>query len=152
MGVNTNAILTKGTTITQIEKAISTKYTEVKVEAVTSDFMYITFKDGADQRQLTVSFINSCEKDDGIAGVWVSLGMWNNSIEIIKYLCETFGGYIDENDSDNEGFYSINYTFYSKGKEFTEFDEFKHKVIEKVGYNKLKTVMSLCKEYAKMLK
>lgn len=33
MGVNTNAIIRKGTTIEQIEKAISNKYTEVEVIA-----------------------------------------------------------------------------------------------------------------------
>ena len=148
MGVDTKAILRKGTTIEQIEKAISDKYTEVEVRAAMPDFMYVTFKDGEDQRQLAVSFTNSCERDNGIAGVWISLGMWGNSVEIARYLCETFGGYLDENDCDDEGFYPINFHLYSQGNEFTKLDEFRHKVIKEVGYDKLKSVMKLLDEYS----
>ncbi len=148
MGVDTKAILRKGTTIEQIEKAISDKYTEVEVRATMPDFMYVTFKDGADQRQLAVSFTNSCERDDNIAGVWTSLGKWGNSVEIARCLCETFGGYIDENDCDDEGFYPINFHLYSQGNEFTKLDEFRHKVIKEVGFDKLKSVMKLLDEYS----
>lgn len=151
MGVSTIAILRKGTTIEQIEQAISDKYTEVEVMANMPDFMYVTFKDRADQRHIAVSFSNSCERDDGIAGVWVSLGRWGNSVEIARYLCETFGGYLDEDDCDNEGFYPINFHLYSQGTEFTKLDEFRHKVIKEVGYDKLKVVMSLFDEYSDML-
>jgi hypothetical protein len=147
MGVDTRAILRKGTTIEQIEKAISEKYTEVQVRATMPDFMYVSFKDGADQRQLAVSFTDSCERDDGIAGVWVSIGMWGNSVEIVRYLCETFGGYIDENDCDDEGFYPINYHLYSQGTEFTKLDELRHKIIQKIGYDKLQVVLDLFNEY-----
>lgn len=148
MGVDTKAILRKGVTIQEIEKAISDKYTEVKVTSTMPDFMYVTFKDGNDHRQLAVSFSNSCERDNGISGVWTSLGKWNNSVEIAKYLCETFGGYLDEDDCDDEGFYPINYHLYSQGTDFSKLDEFRHKVIQKVGYDNLKVVMSLFDEYS----
>lgn len=147
MGVDTKAIIRKGTTIKQIEKAISEKYAEVQVVARQSDFMQIAFLDGIDQRTLSVSFSNSCERDNGIAGVWTSLGKWGNSVEIARYLCETFGGYLDENDCDDDGFYPINFHLYSQGSEFTELDKFRHKVIKEVGYDKLDTVMSLLNEY-----
>jgi len=148
MGVDTKAILRKGVTIEQIEKAISQKYTDVEVRASSNDFMYIAFKDGNDQRQLAICFSSSCETDNGISGVWTSLGMWGNSIEIARYLCETFGGYLDENDCDEEGFYPINFHLYSQGTEFTKLDEFKHKVIKEVGYDKLTSVMKLLNEYS----
>jgi hypothetical protein len=151
MGVDTKAILRKGTTIEQIEKAISAKYTDVKVHAPEKDFMFIIFKDGEDQRQLAVSFTNSCEREDGIAGVWTSLGMWGNSVEIMKYLCETFGGYLDENDCDDQEYYPINFELYSQGSEFTELDEFRHKVIKEVGYDKLKAVMNLLDQYQQIV-
>lgn len=151
MGVDTKAILRKGVTIEQIEKAISDKYTEVEVRATMPDFMYVTFKDGADQRQLAVSFTNSCERDDNISGVWISLGWWGNSVEILRYLCETFGGYLDENDCDNKGYYPINFHLYSQGAEFTKLDEFRHEVINEVGYDKLNSVMKLLNEYSKII-
>ena len=150
MGVDTKAILRKGTTIEQIEKAISDKYTEVEVRATMPDFMYITFKDETDQRSLTVSFTNSCERDNGIAGVWCSLGMWGNSVEIARYLCETFGGYLDENDCDDEGFYPINFHLYSQGQEFTEMDLFTNKVISVLGYDKLMPALNLFEEFCKI--
>jgi hypothetical protein len=151
MGVDTKAIIRKGTTIEQIEKAISDKYTEVEVKATMPDFMYVTFKDGADQRQLDVSFTNSCERENNIAGVWISLGKWGNSIEIARYLCETFGGYLDESDCDDEGFYPINFHLYSQGNEFTKLDEFRHKVITEVGYDKLNAVIKLLDEYSEVV-
>ena len=152
MGVDTKAILRKGTTIEKIEKAISEKYTNVEVKSTSMlGFIYVIFKDGADQRQLAVSFANSCERDDGIAGVWTSLGKWGNSIEIARYLCETFGGYLDEDDCDDEGYYPTNFHLYSQGTDFTKMDEFRHKVITEVGYDKLNTVMKLLDEYSEVV-
>ncbi len=111
--------------------------------------MWVNFKDGEDHGSLAISFTNSCERENGITGVWTSLGKWGNSVEIAKYLCETFGGYIDENDCDDEGFYPINFELYSQGKEFTKLDEFRHKVIKEFGYDKLKVAMELLDEYSK---
>lgn len=147
MGVNTTAILRKGLTIEEIEKAISEKYTDVEVRASSNDFMYVIFKDGADQRQLAISFSNSCERDNGIAGIWISLGMWGNSIDIARYLCETFGGYLDENNCDDEGYYPINFHLYLQGAEFNQLDLFKNKVIQKFGYKHLKDALSLLYEF-----
>jgi len=49
MGVNTTAILRKGLTIEEIEKAISKKYTDVEVTpSSVLNFMYVMFKDGKD--------------------------------------------------------------------------------------------------------
>lgn len=129
MGVDTKAILTKGTTAEQIAKSLSDKYSEVSVESTKmEDFIFISFTDGEDKRRLAVSFSNSCERDYGIAGVWTSLGLWGNSIEIAKYLCETFGGYIDENDCDEHDFYPINIEKYLAGNATTETDSFKQRL------------------------
>lgn len=152
MGVNTIAILRTGTTIEKIVKAISEKYTDVEVKPTsTLDFMYVIFKDGADHRQLAVTFTNTCERDDGIAGVWITLDKCGNSIEIARYLCETFGGYLDENDCDDEGYYPINFHLYVQGSEYTKLDEFRHKVITEVGYDNLKAVMKLLDEYSEVV-
>lgn len=153
MGVNTNAILRKGTTIESIAKAIAEKYSDVDVRASRDkDSMYVLFKDGADHRQIFVSFSDSCERDHNIAGVWVSLGCRGNSVEIATYLCDTFGGYLDENDCDDDGYHPINFDLYSQGVEFTKLDEFRHKVITKLGYNKLDSAMELFNEYIEIKK
>ena len=150
MGVDTKAVLTKGTTIIDIEKKLSEKYTDVSVWGSTvwsknADYMEIYFRDGDHKRKLSVSFKGYI--DDGIEGVSVSLGHWGNAVEILKYLCESFGGYLNENDCDAKGFYPINFHLFSQGTGFTKIDLFKHKVIKEVGYDKLGAVMSLLDEY-----
>jgi hypothetical protein len=147
MGVDTKAIIRKGTTIEQIESAISAKYKDVTVRANNHDFMSMSFVDGKDSRTMHVSFTGSCEQDYSIAGVGLSLGCTGNSVEILKYLCETFGGYLDENDCDDQDFYPINYELYAQGSEFRPLDEFRHKVIKEVGFEKLRPVMALLDEY-----
>lgn len=146
MGVDTIAILTKGVSIEQLVKAIEEKYGNVEVIGRDNAASFV-FLDGLDKRVLFVSFTNSCERDNGIAGVWCSLGCWGNSVCIMRYLCETFGGYLDENDCDDEGFYPINFHLYSQGKEFTKLDEFRHKVITELGYDNLDKAMKLFEEY-----
>ena len=79
-----------------------------------------------------------------------SLGKWGNSVEIARYLCETFGGYLDENDCDDEGFYPINFHLYSQGSELQNLMNLGIKVIKEVGYDKLKVVMSLLDEYSEV--
>lgn len=147
MSVDTKTILRKGTTIEQIKDAIVVKYGNGEIIPSSPNFMYINFEDGKDKRNLAISFSNYCEQDYGIAGVWLSLGMWGNSVEIMKYLCETFGGYLDENDCDDKGFYPINIDLYQLGTDFTKRDLFINKVISKVGYDKLKVTMELLDEY-----
>jgi len=147
MGVDTKAILRKGVTIEQIQEALSNKYGNVEVNSTFEDFMYVSFKDGDDQRDMAVSFNNSCERDNGIAGVWCSMRLWGNSVEIARYLCETFGGYLDENDCDDEEFYPINFHLYEQGVEFTKLDLFKNKVISKFGFEHLKDAMELFNEF-----
>jgi len=152
MSVDTKAILRKGITIEQIKDAMSSKYNNVEVMATQPDFMSIRFKDNISTRSLFVSFTNSCERDDGIPGVGVRLGKWENSIEILRYLCETFGGYLDENDCDDEGYYPINFHLYQQGTDFTKRDLFINKVIAALGYDNLKITLELLDEYVELNK
>lgn len=147
MGVDTKAIIRKGVTIEQIQKVLKEKYDDVKVDACDNEMFRVFFLDKEDKRTLWVSFSDSCLRDYGIDGVWCSLGMWGNSVQILRYLCETFGGYLDENDCDNEGFYPINFHLYSQGSEFTKIDEFRHSVIEKIGIENLGKAIELFEKY-----
>lgn len=149
MGVDTKVILTKGTTIINIADALKLKYSNVEIFANKNDFMYIVFTDNTDIRTMYVSFSNYCLNDYGIAGVWVSLGYWGNSIDIMKYLCETFGGYLDENDCDANGFYPINSELYLKGEDLTERDLFVNDIIAELGYEKLSKSLKIFDKYIK---
>lgn len=147
MGIYTNAILRKGTTIEDIKNAMSKKYAAVSVHSSSPDFMWITFNDGVGLKNMCVSFTNDCEREHSISGTWVSLGYRDKSIETMKYLCECFGGFLDESSWDEEGYYPINFEAYSKGNDFTKLDLFKHKLAHKIGYEKLNSVMQLIEEY-----
>jgi hypothetical protein len=149
MSVDTKAIIRKGTTIEQIEKALSEKYTVIEVIARVPDFMHVIFNDGSEKRTLSVSFDQQISSE-GISGVRLSLGHRESSIQILRYLCETFGGYLDENDCDDNDYYPINYHLFSQGTEFTKLDEFRHKVISELGFPNLKKVMALLEDYSKL--
>lgn len=149
MGVDTRAILTKGTTLEQIVEALGNKYSTVKVNnGSSSEYFFITFLDGKDARQLCVSFDPYASYlDSGLNGTYISLGMWGNSIQIAKYLCETFGGYIDENDCDEEDYYIISIDKIEQSKEFTKMDLFRNKVIKELGFENLKKAIALLEEF-----
>ena len=41
---------------------------------------------------------------------YISLSCWGNSIEIIKKIASHFGGWMDENDCDDEEYYEVSPT------------------------------------------
>ncbi len=152
MGVDTKAIIRKGTTLEQISDALKTKYSDVEITNTYSENSFrATFKDGEDQRQMWISY-DSTVVASGIDGIWMSLGFWGDSVGIMRFLCETFGGYLDESDSDNEPFYPINFHLFKQGKEFSEIDSFRNKVISKLGYGNLKITMELFEEFKNITK
>lgn len=154
MGVDTKAILRKGTTLEQIKNRIELKYGEVSIRSTHSeDYFEIIFKEpkeipgAATHRSLAV-FINDFAKNDyGIDGVLVSLGYWGSNIEIMKWLLEEFGGYLDESDCDDEPFYPVNLYNFKKGRELTKEEQFTHRVISILGYENLKPTLQLFEEY-----
>lgn len=76
---------------------------------------FIYFKDGEDKRQLYLSEGNNLKWKEkpylelGIKKdyVYLSLGMWGNSIDIISNIVKNYGGWIDENDCDEIGYIEI---------------------------------------------
>jgi hypothetical protein len=148
MSTDTKAIIRKGVSLEEIKTALEKKYTEVEVNNGGSSEMFrITFKDNDVQRMIWVFYSGSCVRDCGIDGVWLSLGLWGNSIEIMRYLCEEFGGYIDENDCDDEGFEPVNIELYENGEDFTPMDKFRNKIISELGYKNLNKALNLFEEF-----
>jgi len=151
MGVDTKAIIRKDVTVEQIEKAIVDKYPSVvSVQSSTKGFYWINFHDGDEQRSIFISYSDSCLNDYGIDGVWLSIGCYGKSVEIMKHLCETFGGYLDENDCDDEGFYPINFELYEKGVLMTELNSLRHEIITRLGYQNLNATIALFEKYYKI--
>lgn len=81
---------------------------------------FITFNDGEENRSLfycytnhnsyeNLEFYSECGLEDMIKTetTHVSLGRGGNSVDIIKTLVTEFGGWIDEDDCDDEEYYPI---------------------------------------------
>lgn len=60
------------------------------------DFIDYTLPKSENVNELLGAYITS--------GVSISLGLWNNAVEIITEICNHFGGWIDENDCDEIGY------------------------------------------------
>jgi hypothetical protein len=147
MATDTKAIIRKGVSLEQIENALESKYGKITIRVTNSpNFFMALFLDGKEARTMWISF-DDTKKEHGIDGIWLSIGCFGNSVEIMKYLCETFGGYLDENDCDDEPFYPINLHLFEQATEFTKRDEFVNKVISKLGYTNVKTALELFEEY-----
>lgn len=119
MGVDTNGYVSRQVTAMDIYNIICSKFDkdaifDVKVETrngVDEEIGKIYFKIGEDQRGLFLCHGEN-ENDqkfdfDGSSKyVYMSLGHWNNSEQIMTNIVKCFGGYIDENDCDDiDAFY-----------------------------------------------
>lgn len=157
MGVDTKAILRKGTTLEEIKNRLELKYGETLVHTThNKNYFELSFKEpksipnAATHRSLSVFFNDYAKNDYGIDGVLVFFSAWGSSIEIMNWLLEEFGGYLDENDCDDKGFYPVNIEAFQKGKEFTKQDLFVTKVIHTLGYENLNAAMELFNEFKEL--
>jgi hypothetical protein len=147
MEVNTKAIIRKGTSLEEIETHLKSKYSNVKCGATnTEGFFSFYFEDWNEKRIMFVSF-HDTTREYLYDGVLLSLDAWGNAVPIMRDICETFGGYLDKNDCDDESFYPINLHLFEQGTEFTKMDMFRHKVMCKLGYKNWKIALELFEEF-----
>lgn len=128
MGVSTDALIKPNTTEIEIVNYLNTKYEDVKCYVVLNRRMgysagYIEFKDGDDLRSLYyMSTSLDVDKVDDLnltKSTYISLIHWGNSVYILKDLCNYFGGAIDENDCDDNGYYWVNKEKYFEDEKLT---------------------------------
>ena len=148
MGVDTKAIIRKGTTLPEIVQVTEEHFTEVRVLTSYSNYLYqICFKDGKDPRYMSVFINNYAKVDYGIDGIILSLSYWGNSVEIMKKYTDKFGGYIDENDCDDVGFIPYNEAEFLKGNDMSRHDQFTLDIIHKFGYENLHPALEILTKY-----
>jgi len=116
MSVDTYGIINKNIKFEDILSIVKNKYDKnAQIEISNNDkgLAIIHFKDGVDERTLTLikdknSKYNEYEfltEDDYM---WLKLGFWGNSVDIMKIILTQFeNSWIDENDCDNESWYRI---------------------------------------------
>jgi hypothetical protein len=77
------------------------------------DWVEIVFTFEGNNRTLSCGvFFNNEEEpyeflETGSKYVWLSIGHWGNSEELMRKIIAPFGGWIDDNDCDGEGFYAF---------------------------------------------
>lgn len=72
---------------------------EVEFDINNRDYGFIYFNYKGEDRGLYYS----TSEDE----LYLSLGLWGCSIEIITLILENFGGFIDDNDCDSEDYYEV---------------------------------------------
>ncbi len=151
MGVDTKAIIKKGTTIIELTEFMKDNFIDVKIHPTQDNYFFIiNFDYKEDRRSMNVFLNNFGETDYGIDGVLLSLGCNTDAIEIMKIILNKFGGYLDENDCDDKDFYPVNIGEFKKSREYTELDKLKTEIIKDLGYTNLKPALLLFEKYKKI--
>lgn len=116
MGLSTHGILNKDITAREVFDVIVNQYDKDAESDVTIDKYdnkecgSIYFKDGEDKRKLFYCIVQDGAEDteyDEKEHVGLILGYWGNSEKIMSNIIKVFGGYVDENDCDDIGYYYI---------------------------------------------
>jgi hypothetical protein len=142
MGVCTKGILSKEITAREVFDVIVSKYDkdaqfDVGIDKFdNTECGRIYFKVGENQRSIFYCVTEDKEESteyDGVSHTILSLGSWDDSIEIMSNIIKVFGGYIDENDCDDIGYFHVD-----KDENF-EYEEYvkQRKSIENVLDEKL---------------
>lgn len=154
MSSNTHAVLRKDTTINDIVEILSKKQKNVKVNSTSIHYMYtIDFETSTDEKRRMFVFTDAelTKSDYGIYGILCHLGYWGESVEILQNLCEHFGGYLDKNDCDDEGFIPINQELFNQVVDQDPMSLVENKILSEFGHEKMKKVLSLFQEYHQIM-
>ena len=150
MSVHIKSIIREGTTLQQICDVIKAKYHNyISVVPYGSNNEFrIGFNDGYKFISLHVNY-SGPPAETNLSGVYITTNRHKDtSTEIMRHLCETFGGYY--NESCDNVFEEINPELFSQGTKLSPKDELTHKIIARVGNDKLNIVLELFDEYCNL--
>lgn len=106
MGESTKGKLNNRISIRDIEEVIKQNYTHLETRESSKDFYMISFETGKSRRSLSI-YIGQNYSTETEISKWLSLGYNDEAVQIIKVICSYFGGWLDENDCDEQEFYWI---------------------------------------------
>lgn len=86
------------------------------------DWVIITFTHKNENRNLSCGIFKRYEDDNyDFLGTdhddwytWLSLGCWGNSVDLMRSIVSRFGGWVDDNDCDDEPYYPVPVTEYGE--------------------------------------
>lgn len=154
MGVDTKAVIRKNVTVDKLVSHIQKKFGKVEIHSTfNEDYFVLIFSDNKDTRQMNV-FLNDYAKNDyGIDGILLSLGCWGNSVAIMEYICEEFGGYVMDNDSVGD-FRPVREDLFFTEQLLTELEKFRQKfffmaIKKEINYDEM---MKLLDEHESLIR
>lgn len=106
MGVNTKFIYDNDITFDEVKSLLENKLNvEISFNPIKAEinYGYFTFKYNGEDRQFWI-FRNSYDYE---GKTMFDLGAWGHAVEIMRMLGESLGGWLIENDCDNEEKYYI---------------------------------------------
>ena len=114
MSVNTHGkIYDEDVSIENIFNIINTKYNAygdikfIKEDKNELGYIYssVYFNDGKDDRKLTIMHFDKTENE--AKHIWLSLGCFGNSVDIIFNIVKQYGGFLEKSDVEEEGYIEI---------------------------------------------
>lgn len=153
MSVDSKAIVRANVSLEQIVDCLSTEFSDIEVlNTNTENFFRVHFSNSSGKTCVMWVSYNFADNlaEKGINGIAISSSFrYDDGIgaKAVKLVVETFGGYYDENDCDDEGFVPVNIHLLEQGGGLSELEKFKHKVIAKVGFSKLNDILELLNSY-----
>ena len=114
MSVNTHGkIYDEEVSIENIFNIINTKYNAygdikfIKEDKNELGYIYssVYFNDGKDDRKLTIMHFDKTENE--AKHIWLSLGCFGNSVDIIFNIVKQYGGFLEKSDVEEEGYIEI---------------------------------------------
>lgn len=108
MGIDTKALLTSAPDILELLKFADQTWEAASLRPFggTTDAYWLSFRDGKDQRDLSVFAAGECSSDYAdvcvAPAVLISMGYWGNSEAIARRFAIRFGGMIMPNDCSDD--------------------------------------------------
>jgi len=146
------AILRENVTVEQILNALQDKCAgvdSVGLYGVPGLFqVYFTDKDKEQPsvKEYRYMLVNTDFKENNLMpGIECKLQHWGNSAELLKYLCEQFGGYTQNSPSEEMTLY--NKEEYDTGKPYTEIQRLQNEILHRLDLDAVPVVVELCEKY-----
>lgn len=147
------AFLRKNVTVLEIFTALDSKYENVQAVGLLADpkafQLYFTEVDenitpSREYRYMTVH-TDATLTEEGFSGVECRLQNWGKAVEILKYLCETFGGYIQEVIPGEA--ILVNTGNLDLQQEYSKVQLLENEIFHKLDSDAIPVVLELCQKY-----
>lgn len=149
MGVDTRAFLNPSVNFTMLLDYFSERGSDPKLHMGhgSDEFAFIFIRGLNGSRQLAVNMPHDGSK---IYGTEVSLSCNDEAKDIIRGLCEEFGGYYLENDCDDDDYVLIGDDKFNLQMTRTPMSALREEIVVKFGADRLDEILDIARRYSEI--